>query len=135
MMNKMLYIQIVSSIITAQKYSDAAKFNMEERKNYYNMKHNEINYALYLIKHNNIPQIRYKELTAPDQNGVTSRIIYFEIKFFNETLQVSFHDFDRLDKPVKGTKAIEWDGLVGQSRQNCIRLDKRFGLHIFEQEL
>ena len=135
-MNKKLYIQIISSIIAAQKYSDAAKTVWgERRKIYYNMKHNEINYALYLIKHNNVPQIRYKEQTAPDQNGVESRIIYFEIKFFNETLQVSFHDFSRLNESTKGTKAIEWDGLVGQSRENCIRLDKRFGLHIFEQEL
>lgn len=133
-MKKELYKEIIRHIVLAQKYSDEAKASDSryDRALNYNKKQLEIDKAISLISRNNIPQIRFKEETAPDQNGYDSRIIYFNIFFFGEILQVSFHQFKRIKNAIKGTRSIEWDNLNGNSRLVCERLDRRFNLHIID---
>lgn len=134
-MNSAVYKEIIKHICIAQRYSDMAKENYDKRREYYAVKDREIQTTLSLIKHNNINQIRFKEVTEFDQNGNLSRVIYFNIYYFGEILQVSFHNFKYVGKPTKGTKDIKWDEKIGGSRENCHRLNKRFHLNVFESEV
>lgn len=131
MSNKMrddLYREIVRNIVMAQDYSDAAKRACYGSSGHYKRKQDCINAAVKLINTNPYVGVRYRSVKAPDQNGNRSRIFYFEVNYYGNVYQISFHSFQDLDKKDYGTESISWDH--GDSRKNCHTLTRKLRLEI-----
>ena len=88
--------------------------------------------AIKLIRRNKT-QFSYWVESAPDQNGFSSVIVYFEFPLWGEILQVSFHTPESLVpremwKLVNTGRPTVWNGIIGGSRTCCEKLKEVFEL-------
>lgn len=98
----------------------------------YGLKVHHIMTAVKLIRRNRT-QFSYWAEAAPDQNGYSSVVVYFEFPLWGEMLQVSFHTPENLVpremwRLVNTGRYTEWNGIIGGSRECCETLKEVFNL-------
>jgi hypothetical protein len=108
------YYKVLALLVRAQDASDMAKaaYSHSVCADYYAAKKRYIGSAVTILRKNNIPQIRYFIVEAPDQNGYCSTVTYFEFFLNHKKKQISFHCPIEKDtyKYLSGSGyATQWD--------------------------
>ena len=133
--------EISKNIVLAQISSDTGKqleTDLEvkgsrgARSLGYGLKVEYIMTAIKLIRRNRT-QFSYWAEAAPDQNGYSSVIVYFEFPLWGNILQVSFHTPENLVpremwRLVNTGRYTEWNGVIGGSHECCETLKEVFNL-------